>query len=306
MENRVVIFDLPFPLLMGDFEEAGEIYIAGSPPAGVGIHRRMNERPAIQSPGVLEGGDPYGRVSYSRIQVRFHVPTSPDVGSWEDNELIAVAVARVNRLIEHYRDVFGDPLVRPVSSLHLVHFTMVEESKGGERQQRAVSRGAGPLRVGLGDEDKARETEIRARLERDEPPTIQRMIELDIRARVSTGEYRLAVVEAATLFESWLRPALEQALMRKGDTPAQVAGRFSRPNGVPRGVRNIVTTVLPVATGYSGFESTPEFADWDAARELRNDLVHGHRLRVTAAEAVGAVDAIFHAIHHLQAQGGLT
>ncbi len=94
MRNRVVVFDLPFPLLMSDLDEAGEIEVAGTPPAGVGLQRRMNERAATQSPGILQGGDPYGRVTYTRVHVRFHVPLSPEVLGWDDEQLIATAVAR--------------------------------------------------------------------------------------------------------------------------------------------------------------------------------------------------------------------
>jgi hypothetical protein len=305
-DNRVVVFDLPFPLLMREFDEGGEIYVAGSPPAAVGIVRRMNERPAVQSLGVLEGGDPYGRVSYSRVQVRFHVPTTPAVESWSDDDLIRASVDRVNQLVEHYRDVIDDPLARPVSWLHVVHFTIFEEFAGGDRQQRAVPRGAGPLRLGLDALGKAHDALIRARLQRVQPPSIHRMIELDIRARVSSGEYRLAVVDAATLLESWLRPALERAFESNGETPEVIASHFIHANGLLRGVRNVVTTVLPMATQYSGLQSTTEFWDWDRARELRNELVHGHRLTITLSDAVEAIEAIFAAIHHLQSRAGLS
>lgn len=305
VENRVVVFDLPFPLRLNDFDVAGEIYVAGSPPAWIGVHRQMNDRGGFVTPGALKGGDPYGRASFSGIQVRFHVPTAIEVAAWNDNELLQAAVARTNRLVEHYRDVSGDPLARPVSWVDLVHFKVITEDAAGERRTLVLGRGRGPLVVGHDAEEEERERIIRERLHQDQPPPIHRTIELDIAARLMTGEGRTAVIEAGTLFESWLRPALEAAFAAKGDSEAQIEARFKYPNGRFRGIANIVVDVVEEATGYSGFAATPEYAAWNAARELRNEIVHRHRVDVSAQEARHAVDAIFGAILRLRSDAGL-
>jgi hypothetical protein len=100
MENRFVLFDLPFPLRLGDLQEFGEITVNGSPVCGVGLSRKSNERPGIQSLGIVEGGDPYGRSTYTQVQLRFYLPTSPEVAAWGDNEPIRTAIDRINHLIE--------------------------------------------------------------------------------------------------------------------------------------------------------------------------------------------------------------
>ncbi len=166
--------------------------------------------------------------------------------------------------------------------------------------QRVVVRGVGGLRLGMDDEARRWEAEVRSRLATDAPPLVQRSLELDIHARMATGEYRAAVIETASLFESWLRPALERKFASAGLDTAEIEAEFRFPRGNPRGVRNVIIEVVPKATGVHTFEQTPEFARWDAARELRNDLVHGHRHNVTETEGASAVQAIFDAIRYLQ------
>lgn len=305
IENRVVVFDLPFPLLMADLNEGGEIWVAGDPPAAIGLHRQLNERGGFRSPGVLLGGDPYGRVTYTKVQVRFHAPTSPEVVDWTDTKLIDQAVKRVNRLVEHYRDVFNQGLARPVSSRHLVHTTVIEDGPSG-KTSRSVGRSAGPLQMGQTDEHRVAEQEVRARLQRNDRPSLLRMLMLEVDARLSIGESRLAVTEAATYSEAWLTLALKDLLRRRGESDPEIEKRFVYANGQPRSTYNIVTKVLPQVTGYTGFPVTREFREWDKARGVRNDLVHGSELDVSEDDAVSAARAFFQAIGHLKRTAGLS
>lgn len=86
-DNRKVAFELPFPLLLQDLAGNVEMYVACNPPASIALVRRTDERAVIQSPGVLLGGDPYGRTSFTAVQVRFSGPVSSELHGWTEDDL---------------------------------------------------------------------------------------------------------------------------------------------------------------------------------------------------------------------------
>jgi hypothetical protein len=217
--NRIVVFNLPFALLVPEQDPSGgsnEFYVAADPPAGVRLLVKPKNDEAVVAGGVIEGGDPYGRVSFTRAQVRFHPPTWPEVEDWTSEQLVQEAVERLNLVIDHYRDIANRPLVRRVSYRHLVRFTLFEERPGEPVQQSLHMYTSGPLRVGVGDDEVRVFHDLRRRLESPEPPTFLRLLELDVAARLAIGETREAVVDAGTLFETWLRRALEHAYAAQG------------------------------------------------------------------------------------------
>lgn len=301
--DRLVKFDLPFPLLLPDSLKlpeddrdpnafADEVFVAGDPPGGVRVAIRANDRADIVSRGVLEGGDPYGRVTYTRIQVRFNASASPSILEWSDDDLIDGTLGVVNRLIEVYRDVAHQPVLRHVVRQHIVHFLVMDGLEGGDIRTRAVSRASGPLRVGIGDEEQQVDKALRARLQSTDPIEFTRELYLDAQSRLATQDYRLAVIEAEILFEAWLSRYLAEHLRREGTSEKDLRVQFTHKNGRPRSVTNLVTTVFKDITGFD-FSSTPECQRWkDDARNIRNELVHGERRDVTEVEARRALVAV--------------
>jgi len=309
--DRLVKFDLPFPVLMQDSLKVPEderdeaafaepIYVAGDPPAAVRVALRPNLRPDVVSRGVLEGGDPYGRVTYTRMQTRFNVATSPEILEWSDDRLIDEALRVANRVIEVYRNVADRPILRHVVRDHIVHFLVMNAFEGEEIQVRAVSRARGPLRVGLGEPELTVEEMVRARLQTEQPVEFGRELYLDTRSHLETEDYRLAVIESEVLFEVWLKGFLAEHLQRQGLAEEDVQSRFSHADGRPRSVTNLAKGVVHDVTGFD-FSGTAEYERWDQdARKLRNEVVHGQRRIVTREEAVRALEAIIDANHVLQ------
>ena len=128
--DRIVKFDLPFPLLLNDSlklpeDERNEeqfaepIYVAGTPAASVRVALRSNRRGDFASRGVLEGGDPYGRITYTRLQVRFNVAASPEILDWSVDALIDEALRVANRVVEVYRDVAHRPVLHGHTASHV-------------------------------------------------------------------------------------------------------------------------------------------------------------------------------------------
>ena len=301
--DRLLRFDLPFPLQlrdsMGVIEPAAKvedyadgIYVAGDPPAEARVALRLNQRPDIISFGILDGGDPYGRISYTRMQVRFNVKRSPETMGWTDDELIDQGLRVANRMIEIYRDVVHRPVLRQLSRDHVVHFLVIDGHSDGTFQTRAVARAAGPLRSGLGEEELAKEQEVRRRLQTDEPIEFVRALYLDMQSRLATSDFRLAVIDAETLFETWLRGFLAKHHLRKGLTESESDRRFLDGRGLPRSVTALARDEVKTATGFN-FAVTTEYQAWATdARDLRNALVHGSRRTVSRGEARRAIDAV--------------
>lgn len=304
LQNVYVVFDLPFALQLRDQTAVPEMYVHGTPPAGISFVRKMNTQSNVQAIGLLEGGDPYGRISYTGVQVRFNAEPSPEVIGWDDDLLLRESVDRVNQLLDHYRDIFNAPLVRPVSLLHLVHFDVIEGSGDGDPIRRTLLRGAGPLRVGTHADDIELEEALRGRLQLVDPPAVLRLIELDVYARISAGEYRLAVIDAEALFEAWLGSALRAAFVQRGEAEPDVERRFVNGKGSPLGIKDIATKVVAAVIGDHTWSQSPQFRAWDNVRILRNDLLHGHRFTVSEAQAIAAADDVARAIGFLRSMLG--
>lgn len=310
--DRLVKFDLPFPLLLQDSLNLPEddrdeaafaepIYVAGDPPAAVRVALRANRRADFVSRGVLEGGDPYGRVTYTRMQIRFNVANSPEILDWSDDLLIGEALRVANRLIEVYRDAAWRPILRHVVLDHVVHFLVIDAFEGDEAPQvRAISRARGPLRMGFGEPEQAIEESVRTRLQTEEPVEFSRELLLDARSHLETEDYRLAVIESEVLFEVWLRGFLVEHLQRQGLADEDVQSRFSHANGTPKSVTTFAKRVVHDVTGFD-FSDTAEYERWEQdARNLRNEVVHGQRRIVTKEEAARALEAITDANRVLQ------
>lgn len=311
-ENRMVVFELPFPLALPDRSGPGEIYVAGQPPAAIALARQMNERATIQTTGILIGGDPYGRASFTMIQVRFNGSVSPEVLAWSEDELISAAMHATNRLIAHYRDVFDSPLVRQVRIEHIVHFRVIDHDGETEPTVRFISRASGPIHIGSSAEDQEREHELRERLQVESEPYFLRNLELDVQAHFVIGDNRLAVIEAASLFESWLKASLRNIYESHGLGDEEITHKLiafdnrGRPRLTKHGqyrfldVSALIDNVMPDATGYQEFPTTAEYQNWVKAKDLRNDIIHGTSGHINVEEAHTAVSAFFAAIHHLR------
>jgi hypothetical protein len=300
--DRMLQFDLPFPLQLSDSLQVNEatdvtelaegIYVAGDPPAEARVGLRVHEQHGMVAYGVLFGGDPYGRIASTRIRVRFNPATSPQVLDWTDDQLIAHGLRVANRIIEIYRDVVDRPALRHLNIDHVVHFLGIDIFSDGSNQNRTLARGTGPLRVGMGEAERASEEKLRARLQTDEPIEFVRELQLDMYSRMATSDYRLAVIEAETLFEAWLNGFLTQHHQRKGLTTTESDERFLNDDGYPRSVSSLAGTEIKWATGFD-FGKTKEFKAWARdARDLRNQVVHGSRRNVSRDEASRAVEAV--------------
>lgn len=297
-----VLFSLPFPvhvpdtIVDGQFAAARpEIFVSGDPPAGIHLIHRMRTGVAITSLMELEGGDPFGRYSTSDVQVRFNLEASPRVAALEHNKVVELATVAVNRLIEHYRDLANQPVIRRVSAADLAHFKIRYIKDGALLHVLEYATGHGPMRGRSQEEAEALDSQLRSRLQRVDAPVLFR--ELELRAHQLYGErdYRGAVIEAAILFESWLKVFVRRQFALRGLPPDQLESKLRNKDGQHHKANHIARVILKEATGYD-FGATAEYLAWRRqVADLRNDLVHGTRHDVTGDEANTCLEAVYFA-----------
>lgn len=297
-QNRYVVFDLPFPLRIrnsvpGDGQQTAPMFIGVKPPCELSTIVVASEAgtQGMRGAGELEGGDPYGRWSHTRVQARFHSATSGEVKVWDDRAIVDHAVAATNVLIAHYRDLASQPLVRELSALDIVHFKIVEEIEPGNAREHWYSTGRSALVFGIDDERRRMEDQLRLRVEQAMPVEFLRQLQLDVEAHLRSGDYRLAVIEMAGLFEAWLRRYIVQTLSQRGLSADAIEQRFTTRSGMPIGVSEIARTLVPEVFGIDFLGSEAGLIWRTDLRDLRNSLIHGRRETVSADEASRAIAA---------------
>ena len=115
-------------------------------------------------------------------------------------------------------------------------------------------------------------------------------------------KWRLALIEAAVLFEAWLTNFLREAYKKQRLTKQQTDTKFLTVNGSPVSVTHIAKSVVNNAIQFD-FGSTQQYLDWETkVRDLRNDLVHGKRFEVSSQEASDAYSTVRNAIVLLESR----
>jgi hypothetical protein len=249
----------------------------------------------------LEGGDPFGRYSTSDLQVRFSLATSPRVAEVEQSELVELATTALNHLIEHYRDVADKPLIRRVSAADIGHFTILYKRGEEHLQATTYGTGHGPLLGRSKDECDAMDLKVRDRLKRLDGPPLFRELELRTQQLFGERDYRGTVIEAAILFECWLKSFVRAQFALRGLTSDRIEAKLRTNKGKPRTANDVARSLLKEATGFD-FVASNEFTVWRRqVADVRNDLVHGTRHNVTQSEAAACWDAVCKAMGRIVA-----
>lgn len=300
----LVFFALPFPLHLKDSlldksrggspgSLAEEIIVNGTPPTGVRTILRLNPAAPIQSPLEVEGGDPFGRFMYSEIQVRFNAAVSPEVMKESHDLIVTKAVQVANKLIAQIRDLKSLPSLRILEPGDIVHFRIISCFKDGTQHTMQYATTHGPLHGRTDEEKKNIEDRLRQRLAEDIGVEFFREMELTMLGFLAERQYRLCLVEAAVLFEAWLKAFIKQQLLARGTSSENAKKIFLRNNGRPHDMTHIVEVTVKETLAFN-FAATVECNDWrQKVRDIRNALVHGERTFVSEEEARDALKAIY-------------
>jgi len=281
-------------------EELAEPYVLrlGSLVVAIRILRRVNPHRDTVMMGEVPG-DRSGRASFSSVLV-FMMYNELDVALREDVRFLAqTAVDAANKLISHYRVIADRPYVRSVTVSEVQDFRVITEYEDGSEHSMEFGSGSGPMHGFGGAIEDDVDAALRAAIAEDDPPSIELTLDADIRDHLDLHEWRLALIQSGVLFEAWLAAFLRNRFAANGLDPSAIDAKFAKPSGLPKSATALAAETLRDATGFN-FAGTPEFTKWcEKVRDPRNDLVHGARFNVTAAEAHEAYDAVLKAVELL-------
>ena len=102
-------------------------------------------------------------------------------------------------------------------------------------------------------------------------------------------DWRLAIIESAVLFETWLNKFLRFVYNNNGLNKVQIENKFLnlRRNGssIPKSIDDIAKNLVFDATGYD-FKHSREYNGWRVhTKGMRNSIVHGKKYKVTQNQA---------------------
>ncbi|MEJ7578436.1 MAG: hypothetical protein WKF74_15675 [Pyrinomonadaceae bacterium] len=264
---------------------------------GVQFLRRINQSSTVKLCGEIIG-DRTGRATFSSVSVNFDLQIfNPDIFHRMDI-FVDLSIRAINKFIEHYRVLADRFYIRAITPQVIQSFYIVTSFKDGTSITQTYGTGSGPLH-GLGGAIPDEQDDVlREALKKEEEPSIIATIELEVRDKIDLREWRLAVIEAAVLFETWLSIHVRSLFKSKGLSDNDIEAKFHKNDKyrTPLSAYAIAKDLIGEASGYD-FGNTAEFSNWcDKTKDVRNDIVHGKKFIVTRQEAIDSYDAVKKAI----------
>lgn len=244
--------------------------------------------------GLIEG-ERLGNVSYTVVRVGFAEPYIDSLGEKYETEYEEIsdggrqilsnsldtlrgkvakdAVEWTNLFLEKYRSTFAYYWIRRLNPSEIAHFTLTFVAENGDKYTNALMYAQDGLTPGSTTLDDEQRTVLQSRLtdRRSVPTTLS--LELDAKDKLDIGEYRLSVLVAGTMFESFLKTSLREVMEAEGRSDEYIENAFEEDNGDPKSVVALAKDCDK--TFHFDFKGSKEYEDWDKnTRQLRNNVIH--------------------------------
>ena len=233
--------------------------------------------------------DRLGRVSYTKVAVRFPYATTHD----DSEELIQVGHKAINRLLDVYRCAtkeshIGHISIQELGPLNTSHgvYDLMEDGSVWERNSFRFDMGSG-LRLA-----RTQDLDFNSKLDLayERPLPVVDLLVLNARRSILFEEYRVAVIEAETAFEVGVDRILTRyylSLTTKS-TEGYVVPAYSKEDAhrlLDAGFKNLINRHIRIALGRE-FIGTDEHSRWENdLYDLRNAVIHdGKEVRENEAE----------------------
>jgi hypothetical protein len=295
-----------FPVYIPDKVEQAYVVKVGEKFVGIQFLRRIAQNNPANLCGEIEG-DRTGRASFSSVRVNFDLQLFDSKYYLNTKYFVNLAIDSVNKFLEHYRVGTKKYYIRPVTPAIIQSFTIFNEytedptfiqhyvTDKAVLEVEEVSSTLPPpsyfmdaMMHGMGgsiqdDIDKS----LREVLDKDIEPSIIETLHLEVMDKLDLREWRLAAIEAAVLFETFLNIKLRDSYSAQGITDSDIEDKFHKNDRLrtPLSSYAIAKNLIHDAIGFD-FASTMEFQEWsDNTKDLRNDVVHGKKYKVSKEEA---------------------
>lgn len=291
----------PVYLPPNDLAPAYVVNLGNNILVGIQFLRRINQNNTVKLCGEVIG-DRVGRASFSSVRVNFDLRIFNPEMYWDMQYFVNLSIEAVNKFIEHYRVIADRFYVGPITPETIQSFLIINSFKDGTSSNQTYGVSSGLLRGlggSIGDEE---DKQLRDVLLEDKKPPIIDTLKLEVLDKLDLREWRLAVIEAAVLFETWLNFFLREKYKIHGLTDKQIEKNFYRKdkNKTPLSVYAIAKDLIKDAAGFD-FSNTKEFYEWCIkTKDLRNDIVHGKKYNITIKEAHECFNTVLSAIRIIE------
>lgn len=320
-----VEFEIPFLIQVEDSFEGNsdarfQVRIDGIP-AEVQFKKEVREEES--RPGSMFGlveGERLGNVSYTLVRIGFARPFLDSLdeeyqSSFEDiqeggptrmtssldsreGQLIKSAIDYMNLFLERYRATFGYYWIRRLKPSEIAYFKLFSVAENGEEYNHNVMYAHKGLTPASATLDRAQHEVLQSRLtdEHEVPAAVS--LRLDARDNLDLGEYKLSVILAGTMFETFLKRRLRLVMEIEGKSPSTIEQAFVRSDGRYKGVVQLAKESHK--TFHFDFSGSDEYQEWmEKTRELRNEVIH-EDYQPTEDEADEALTASVNAVELLE------
>ncbi len=312
-----------FPVYIPATVESAYVVQVENKYMGVQFLRRITQNNPANLCGEI-AGDRAGRASFSSVRVNFDLRMFDPRFYFNTKYFVNLAVDAVNKFIENYRVYTGKFYIRPVTPAIIQSFTIFNEIRNQPTFHQHYVTDSSVLDVsdnepstlppssyhmdalmqGMGgsisDEIDAK---LRDVLATDIEPSIIETLHLEVKDKLDLREWRLAAIEAAVLFETFLNTCLREEYKAKGLPESEIEDKFHKTDRfrTPLSSYAIAKTLVSDATGFD-FSETPEFQAWsNHTKDLRNDVVHGKTYKVSKQQATLSYQCVVDAINIISA-----
>ncbi|MEH6642516.1 hypothetical protein [Vreelandella glaciei] len=295
-----------FPVYLPDKLENAYVVKVGEKFVGIQFLRRIAQNNPANLCGEIEG-DRTGRASFSSVRVNFDLRIFDSKHYLNARYFVNLAIDAINKFIEHYRVATRKHYIRPVTPAIIQSFTIINSyhEKPNFVQHYVTDKtvlkveGDGfpllefnyfmdAMMHGMGGAiSDDIDVNLRGVLDKDIEPSIIETLHLEVKDKLELREWRLAAIEAAVLFETFLNIKLRDSYKAQGLSDSDIEDKFRKNDRfkTPLSSYAIAKELIQDATGFD-FYSTEEFKGWsNNTKDLRNDVVHGKRYKVTKLEA---------------------
>lgn len=264
---------------------------------GLQFLRRINQKSTTKLCGEVIG-DRTGRASFSSVRVNFDLKLLKKEFHQKMGLFVELSVKAVNLFLENYRSINDRPYINKVTPQIIQTFLIFNRYTNGETKTQTYGSGSGSL-VGLGSNISSEQDDLlREKLANGDIPLIVDSLELEIKDKLDLRDWRLAAVDSAVLFETWLRVFIREQFKLKGLSKDKIDGKFHRndQNKTPHSTYHLAKVVIKQCCGFDFF-NTDEFENWsENTRELRNNIIHGSKYKVLEKEARESFNSVIKAI----------
>jgi hypothetical protein len=318
VRNIVVQFDLPYHIQVSDSFESNKndrFYpVIDNIPAELRFKSNVEDAGGVAIAGTA-AGDRHGNLGYSSVQVWFdsqfikqipdefedELPAADSLvfqmgpARGENRYLIEKAMKYLNKFLQIYRYCTKFYWIRPLAPHEITRFQLVERFEDGSEDattqfvtQSAVKSGA------LDDEIIDR---VKFFATNGMPDMLFYELILDAENKIDRGELNSAIVDSATMFETWVKSAFEATATAQGYSRKEATSMISKGDDSDEYLspKNIVRDQFP-KLDYS-LSKLDVFEVWDEqTRKVRNKVVHeGYQSSFEEARKAqdAAVNAVF-------------